>query len=113
MVSLPSGRLRAARRLMRDFDIRLVCVTRGARGAWLADRTTAVGVPAERVNVVDTVGAGDAFAASLAVDYLAGRDLAAIARNANRLGAVVASHAGAIVPPAALRRRSSCKGDAS
>lgn len=98
MFGLPTGRLAAARRLMRDFAIDLICVTRGARGCWLAGPRTTAAAPGERVEVVDTVGAGDAFAASLAVDLLAGRRLGAMARRANRAAARVAAHAGAIGP---------------
>lgn len=98
MFSLGEGRLRAARRLMRRFGIGLVCITLGERGAWLADGENAVEVAGRRATVADTVGAGDAFAASLAVDYLLGRDLESIGRAANRLGALVAEHPGALLP---------------
>ncbi|MER5435964.1 carbohydrate kinase [Streptomyces sp. NPDC002588] len=41
----------------------LVLITFGARGAWAAGREADVHVPAPSVEVVDTVGAGDAFTA--------------------------------------------------
>ncbi|TQK51241.1 fructokinase [Streptomyces sp. SLBN-118] len=41
----------------------LVLVTFGPRGAWAETRTARVHVPAPAVEVVDTVGAGDAFTA--------------------------------------------------
>ncbi|MFI6567398.1 carbohydrate kinase [Streptomyces sp. NPDC050534] len=41
----------------------LVLITLGSRGAWAAGRHARVHVPAPAVEVVDTVGAGDAFTA--------------------------------------------------
>lgn len=43
---------------------RLALYTRGAHGAVVATRTARVAVPAPRVKVVDTTGAGDAFLAA-------------------------------------------------
>ncbi|KPI03561.1 Fructokinase [Actinobacteria bacterium OK074] len=43
----------------------LVLITFGARGAWAASRAARVHVPAPAVEVVDTVGAGDAFTAGV------------------------------------------------
>jgi fructokinase len=90
----------------RRFDLRLVALTRGARGSrlyadglWSDHR----GLPAD---VVDTVGAGDAFTAALALGFLAGWDLDAVNEAANDLAAFVCSQAGATPPvPERLRRR--------
>ena len=43
----------------------LVALTRGSEGAHVVTRKGAVDVPSERVEVVDTVGAGDSFLAAL------------------------------------------------
>ena len=47
------------------FGPRLVAVTRGAGGAIARSQVASVDVPAVRVQVVDTVGAGDSFGAAL------------------------------------------------
>lgn len=80
------------------FDWESVCVTRGAEGCTLLvgeEFITARGYP---VKVVDAVGAGDAFAAAflhgLGSQWPAGQ----VADFANRVGALVASHPGAIPP---------------
>jgi fructokinase len=54
----------AAERLLEQ-GVRLAVVTRGARGAFAAHRDLRVSVPAVPVDVVDTIGAGDAFGAAL------------------------------------------------
>jgi fructokinase len=51
------------------------------------------GVPA---TVVDTVGAGDSFTASLTLGLLAGKEYAEILENACKVASGVCSHAGAV-----------------
>ena len=73
-----------------------VCITRGAEGAtlWFDGQEHAVaGIP---TTVVDTVGAGDAFAAGLLHSLLRHEPPAATVAFANRLGALVASRPGAL-----------------
>ena len=54
----------AATQILRD-GVSLVVVTLGARGAFGAHRDVRMHVAAPRVEVVDTIGAGDAFGAAL------------------------------------------------
>lgn len=58
-----------------DHGPRYVLLTRGARGAVLSDGVRRAAAPATPGPVVDTLGAGDAYVASVLVDLLAGRDL--------------------------------------
>ncbi len=74
----------------------LVAITRGAQGCALWRRGEWVEAPGYRVEVVDAVGAGDAFAAALLHGLGAGWPLAQVADFANRVGALVASKAGAV-----------------
>ena len=81
---------------------RRICVTMGASGAALWERHAPfVHVPAPPTVVVDTVGAGDAFMAGLVAGLTHGAAPRAVLENACRLGAYVASHAGAtpLLPP--------------
>jgi fructokinase len=73
-----------------------VCVTRGEHGCVILHRGQCTTSPGHRVTVVDTVGAGDAFAAALVHGLGAGWPLQQIADFANRRGAWVAGCAGAI-----------------
>lgn len=67
-----------------------VVVTAGARGAALAQPGhAAVHVPAETVQVVDTTGAGDAFAGSLAGLLAGGLDIESCVRQASSQAAQV------------------------
>jgi fructokinase len=82
--------------LAERFDCEAVCVTRGPHGAALLRDGRWTEHAGYEVEVADTVGAGDAFLASLLAGLLAGRDDETLLREANRMGAYVASQAGAV-----------------
>jgi fructokinase len=84
-----------AERLLKKFDLKLVCITRGALGSLLVSSDQKVEHAGFRVKVVDTVGAGDAFTACLAHDYLRGRSLEEISESANRFASWLATQSGA------------------
>jgi fructokinase len=86
----------AARRLLRRYDLRAVSITCGARGSVIAFRNETVVHPGVAVEVVDTVGAGDGFAAAMAVQIIAGAAPEQVSEAANQVGAWVASQSGAI-----------------
>ena len=76
--------------------IETVCITRGADGATLWSDGRERSVAGIAIDVVDTVGAGDAFAAGL-LDGLLRREPSDVTlASANRLGALVASRPGAL-----------------
>ncbi|WP_270258867.1 carbohydrate kinase family protein [Kocuria marina] len=96
---------------------RLVVVTRGVMGPWAVSRGTGrdgVEVPAARVTVADTVGAGDSFMAALlsgladrnilgptaasALDELDGAQLTELLRHAAAAAGVTVSRSGADLP---------------
>ncbi len=86
----------AARELLRRFELEMVCVTRGAKGSLLVEKSGGRSVhPGHVVQVADTVGSGDAFVAALAYHVLRGSTLEKINAAANRLGAFVATQRGA------------------
>lgn len=84
-----------ARRLLLDFDLQLLCVTRGDHGSLLVTEAETVEHDGYKVEVCDTIGSGDAFTATLIHYYLNGSSLREISDNANRVGAWVASQPGA------------------
>jgi fructokinase len=81
--------------LARQHSQRLVCLTRGAHGSLLYSEGKWADDPSEPVKVKDTIGAGDAFTAALAMGLLAGKPLDAINRRANKVARFVCSCEGA------------------
>jgi fructokinase len=86
------------RELLQKFNLQLVCVTRGANGSILCNRDQVNEHPGFEVQIKDTVGAGDAFTASLVHQLLRGASLAGMNDLANRMGAWVAASSGAMPP---------------
>ncbi len=87
-------------RLLLEFSLCLIAVTRGAEGAWLAKVDEFADVPGGKLETIaDTVGAGDAFTAAMVAGLLRGDNLDTIAADANRLAAYVCTQPGAMPPP--------------
>ncbi|GAB2530270.1 PfkB family carbohydrate kinase [Paramicrobacterium agarici] len=70
-------------------------VTRGGEGAYLAQTTQGLWQDAELINVVDTLGAGDAFIASVLVGLLSQRKLSDVLASASAHAAHVCMRYGA------------------
>jgi ribokinase len=75
--------------------VKVVVATLGARGAAVITYDKKKIVEAFKVDVVDTVGAGDAFAAGLAVALVEGRDIEEAIRFANAVAALKVTRMGA------------------
>jgi fructokinase len=96
----------SARRMIETFDLKLVCITRGAGGSLLVADKFSHSHPGIPCKVVDSVGAGDAFTAGLVHEYLHkkklqeaelnGQFLALMNERGNKMGAWVASQSGAM-----------------
>lgn len=98
----------AARQICQKYDLRLVCITRGAAGSMLVSKSSTHVHPGLAVKVADTVGAGDAFTAGLVHEYfkhgrkdadLNEKALAAMNDRGSRAGAWVASRTGGMPEP--------------
>jgi fructokinase len=76
-------------------DVALAAVTRSADGSVILRGGERVDVAAEPSTVVDTTGAGDAYAAGFLAAYTAGRDLAVCGKLGSLAAAEVISHYGA------------------
>jgi len=82
------------RRLMNEYGIKLVCLTRGEDGSLLMDESDYYEHPGYKISIADTVGAGDAFTAAMVMQYLEGRALEEMSNSANRLGSWVSAQIG-------------------
>ena len=80
---------------LREHGVPSVVMTLGGQGALIAAAGPVTAIPAEKVAVVDTTGAGDAFAGALAAGLCAGEDLVAAAQRASRFAAEAVQHEGA------------------
>jgi len=98
LLGLRGNTRRQIEQLSRQFGLRLVCLTRGAQGSLLYAGGQWADDPSQPVVVKDTVGAGDAFTAALAMGLLAGQPLAVINRRANEVARHVCSREGATPP---------------
>jgi fructokinase len=78
----------------RTFHLEAVCVTRGAKGCALLLGEEFLESPGFRIQIADTIGAGDAFSAALVHGISAAWPAQKIADFANRVGALVASRPG-------------------
>jgi fructokinase len=92
------GLVAGARSLLEHFPVQLVCVTMGSSGSLLVTREQVDRHPGIPIQVVDTVGAGDAFTAALTHYYLQNAPLSIINDAGNRWGSWVASQPGAMPP---------------
>jgi fructokinase len=95
MLGISGSEAQMLHSLLGDFSLDLIALTRGEKGATLVtgNRSSAQSVATGKV--VDTVGAGDAFTAALAIGLHRGLDLDVINRHACRLAAYVCTRPGA------------------
>ncbi|MHA7276409.1 ribokinase [Arthrobacter sp. Hz1] len=93
-IANPSGHVATARALL-DCGFASVVMTLGGSGALLASAADLLEIPAPKVPVVDTTGAGDAFTGALAARLSAGDSLPDAVRVAVLVGAFAVGTEGA------------------
>ncbi|RLF20864.1 MAG: ribokinase [Thermoprotei archaeon] len=86
--------VKAGRRLL-ELGVGRVIVTMGARGAMIVDDKGPRMIPTYKVEVVDTVGAGDAFNGALAFALALGVDIDEAVKFANLVAAIKVTRKGA------------------
>ena len=87
-----------ARKLIERYELRMVIVTCGENGSIIVTEDEVSQLDTPKVNVVDTVGAGDSFTAALCVALLQGKPLREVHRKAVEVAAFVCSNTGAMPP---------------
>jgi 5-dehydro-2-deoxygluconokinase len=81
----------AAAQALHGFGVKLAVVKQGPKGVLASDGTLTAEVPPVPVEVLNGLGAGDAFGGALCHGLLAGWDIERVMRFANAAGAIVAS----------------------
>jgi len=86
----------ACRAILRLYGLRLVILTKGGDGSEVITEDAVLSVACPKVQIADTVGAGDSFTAAFIRAYLRGDTLAECHRLANEVSAYVCSCSGAM-----------------
>lgn len=91
--------------LISQFNLKLIALTKGEKGSDLFTESGHSSMNAPKVQVIDTIGAGDAFTAALCMGWLNKYSLENIHQKATRLAAFVCTRKGATPDlPEKLRR---------
>jgi len=85
-----------ARRIASEFDVKIVCITKGGEGYGVLYNGEYSEHPTKKVEVCDTIGAGDAFSAAFLANYLKSKDIEGAGKKAAALGSFVAGKKSAI-----------------
>lgn len=85
-------------KLVERYALRLIALTRAANGSRLFGPGLDSNHPGFPAEIADTVGAGDSFAAVLALGLLEGISLDRVNENANRVASFVCTQSGATPP---------------
>jgi fructokinase len=85
-------------KLQEFYQFRLVILTCGANGNWLTTKSEQIYTAGIKVDVADTVGAGDAFTAISVIGFLLLKQLSEIGLKANELAAYVCTQHGGTPP---------------
>lgn len=85
-----------AKQLEKKFNTKIICITRGAEGVLIYHKGELNNIPGEKVDVADTVGAGDSFSAAFLFACLSGKSPKNAAQFAIKVASFVSSCYGAI-----------------
>ena len=94
LLDISGDPVKILRAIARQFALRAIALTRGAKGAILIRGDELSEHPGIDIEVVDTVGAGDAYTAALTLGLLAGHNLDAINCHACEVSAFLCSQSG-------------------
>lgn len=84
--------------LVQKYNLQLAVLTKGGDGSLLVSPSEISEHPGYQTEVVDTIGAGDAFTAATVIGLLQKVPITAINKNANAVAAYVCSQKGAMPP---------------
>ena len=99
MFDLPKTEKEACRELVKRYDLRYLILTAGGKYSSVYTKHRVSTIPSLKVEVVDTVGAGDAFSSAFVYHILVGNPLQHAHFMAIKTAAEVVSHSGAWALP--------------
>lgn len=95
MMELPENEEEAARQIMREYDLKYLILTAGSKYSSVFSETDTSTIITPKVEVVDTVGAGDSFSGSFIYSILTGKSLKEAHESAVKTAAFVCTQEGA------------------
>ena len=98
MFSLEGGVASKCHRLIEAYGLRMLILTCGTDGSYVFSSEGESFLPTPKVEVVDTVGAGDSFTAAFCISVLRGEGIGEAHRKAVEVSAYVCTRAGAMNP---------------
>ena len=96
ILGIKGNETRILETLLKNYELRFIALTKGGGGSVYFSKDLVHEIPARKINIVDTVGAGDAFTAALAVSLLNGYDPVEAHNNAAELAGFVCTKPGAM-----------------
>jgi len=96
LIKEKSGIEETAKQIMKKYQIELLCVTQGSDGSFLFKGKEVDHCKINADKIVDTVGAGDAYAAVLCLGYLNRWDISRLNKLASGFAAKIVSVPGAL-----------------
>jgi len=96
LFGLEGSQTERCRALIERFSLKLVILTKGEKGSEVVTALAEHSVVPGKIEVADTVGAGDAFTAAFVVSYLRGESLAEAHEKAGEVSSYVCTKSGAM-----------------
>ena len=95
IIKLPPDTNAALRSILDHYELKLIALTQGAKGSTMMTNSSTSFCPGLKVNVKDTIGAGDSFTAAMTIGILSELPLNTINQAATKVAAYVCSQSGA------------------
>lgn len=96
LFKLSGSQIEKCRLLIDEFSLKLVILTKGSKGSDVITNDQVHSIVPDKIEVVDTVGAGDAFTAAFIVAWLRGDSIEEAHRLAGEVSSYVCTRSGAM-----------------